>query len=239
MSSAAKTPVKKQPTRAARIAGASSERRERQKAELRATILKVAGELFEQQGYENFSLRQVAERIGYSPTTIYLYFANKDDLILATVQDGFHAFDNRMAEIARDVTDPLQRIHALGSAYIDFGRENPSLYRLMFMQRSDIYVMPRFGDDPANDPVPMDEQAPWGSPERPRTASQGLLVTAVADGMAAGQLKDGNAMIIADVLWAGAHGLVSLAISPLLTPEHSQEMIEPLLSTLIEGVRLR
>jgi AcrR family transcriptional regulator len=52
----------------------------------------------------------VAERIGYSATTIYLHFENKDDLILATVQDGFEAFDRRMEEIAQGKGNPLQRI---------------------------------------------------------------------------------------------------------------------------------
>jgi AcrR family transcriptional regulator len=49
----------------------------------------AAGALFLEQGYERFSLRKVAERIGYSPTTIYLYFRDKDDLLFTVVDEGF------------------------------------------------------------------------------------------------------------------------------------------------------
>ena len=73
----------KEETRSQRIRSASAERRARQKAELRRVILDAATTLFEEHGYENFSLRQVAESIGYSATTIYLHFEDKDDLALA------------------------------------------------------------------------------------------------------------------------------------------------------------
>ena len=119
-------------TREARIKGASSLRRERQKQELRQKILDVASELFLEKGYEKFSLRQVAERIGYSPTTIYLYFQNKDDLLMTAVQEGFDGFDRRMIEIASTTPDSLARIEKLGRAYIDFARMHPAMYQLMF-----------------------------------------------------------------------------------------------------------
>ena len=68
-------------TQAERLRQAIRHRRDQEKQELRQTILNAAGELFLEQGYERFSLRKVAERIGYSPTTIYLYFRDKDDLL--------------------------------------------------------------------------------------------------------------------------------------------------------------
>lgn len=68
-------------TRVERTRQASRHRREQEKEELQQLILKAAGELFLEQGYDRFSLRQVAERIGYSATTIYLYFEDKDDLL--------------------------------------------------------------------------------------------------------------------------------------------------------------
>src|SRR5262244_2221370 len=56
------------------------ERRIREKQALRQEILDAARELFVTEGYENVSMRKVAERIEYSPTTIYLYFKDKADL---------------------------------------------------------------------------------------------------------------------------------------------------------------
>lgn len=211
-------------SRTGRIRTRSTERRERQKRELRQTILDAASELFHECGYENFSLRQVAERIGYSATTIYIYFQNKDDLLRTAVQEGFTAFDRRIENVANSVPDPLRRIEALGREYIAFGMEHPSLYRLMFMQRSDFYFMPGYLEDGAV------------SGGRPRTQSMTTLMQAVQDAMAAGVVRPGDPLITADVLWAGAHGLVSLAISPLMSPDHAQKVIDLLLATLIEGI---
>lgn len=242
-------------TRVARTQNASQQRREQERRDLRQLILQAAGNEFLEKGYDNFSLRRVAERIGYTPTTIYLHFRNKDDLLLATVQDGFEAFDQRMEETASAHSDPIKRIEALGRAYIEFGLQNPALYRLMFMQRSDFYFMPRFVEEGYDDGGDNDSQSKSavatnnasplnGVPasevvERPRTVAMALLVAAVEEGMALGVVKATEPIIAADVLWAGAHGLVSLAISPLMSPEHAHKVIDSLLDTLISGVQLR
>ncbi|HLY30098.1 MAG TPA: helix-turn-helix domain-containing protein, partial [Ktedonobacterales bacterium] len=60
------------PTRAERLRAGSRERREHDRQELRQAILDTAAEMLLTQGYAAFSLRKVAERLGYSATTIYL-----------------------------------------------------------------------------------------------------------------------------------------------------------------------
>ena len=71
--------------------------------------MKAAGELFLKHGYEGFSLRQVAEQIGYSPGTIYLYFDNKDDLLRALADEGLSPF-SRMFEVGRTAPSPTRRL---------------------------------------------------------------------------------------------------------------------------------
>ena len=65
------------------------ERRERARGELRARILAVAEELFVREGYENVSMRRIAARIEYSPTTIYHHFKDKAELF-ACLLEGYH-----------------------------------------------------------------------------------------------------------------------------------------------------
>lgn len=81
---------------AERLQASSLQRREQQKENLRGAILAAAGELFLEQGYEAFSMRQVAERIGYSATTIYRYYEDKDDLLFAIVHEGFTEFQRAL-----------------------------------------------------------------------------------------------------------------------------------------------
>lgn len=220
-------------TRTARTRTKVRERRDKQKQELRALILEAASQEFLEHSYENFSLRRVAERIGYSPTTIYLYFQNKDELLLMTVQNGFGKFDQTIEAAAQSATAPLERIEAIGRAYIEFGLQNPALYRLMFMQRSDFYLMPRL----LGSGTPIAEMQPSSEEVQHRVVAQELLVSAVSEGMSAGQIEKGDAVIVADALWAGAHGLVSLATSPLMAADHARKVAGELLKTLLGGLR--
>src|SRR6266849_10487846 len=124
-------------TQAQRLRQAIRHRQERDKQELRQAILDAAGELFLEQGYERCSLRKVAGRIGYSPTTIYLYFRDKDDLLFTVVEEGFERFGQQLAAAAESQEDPWERLIALGRAYVAFGLQHPVYYQLMFMQRTD------------------------------------------------------------------------------------------------------
>ena len=53
------------------------ERRAREKEQLRRQIIAAARELFVNEGYENVSMRKIADKIEYSPTMIYLYFKTR------------------------------------------------------------------------------------------------------------------------------------------------------------------
>src|SRR5688500_18400357 len=97
-------------TRAARTREAARERREHEKRELRQAILETAGRLFVAQGYDGFSLRQVAEQIGYSPATIYLYFKDKDDLLFTVVDEGFMRFGAALQAAADGTEEPWERL---------------------------------------------------------------------------------------------------------------------------------
>src|SRR5205807_9991232 len=89
-------------TQAERLRQAIRHRQDQEKQELRQTILTTAAELFLEQGYDHFSLRKVAERIGYSPTTIYLYFRDKDDLLFTVVDEGFTRFRSEERRVGKE-----------------------------------------------------------------------------------------------------------------------------------------
>jgi AcrR family transcriptional regulator len=123
-------------TRGERIRTASRHRRELEKEELRQTILKAAGALFLEQGYDGFSMRHLAEQIGYSAATLYLYFRDKDDLLFTIVDEGFIRFGKQLAQAEAKSADPWERLSALGQAYVTFGLANPVYYQLMFLWRT-------------------------------------------------------------------------------------------------------
>lgn len=209
-------------TRAERLREASRLRREAEKQELRQAIIDAAADLFLEKGYEHFSLRQVAERIGYSATTIYLYFQDKDDLLFTVVDQAFARFDANQAAIAASVDDPLERLVALGRGYVRFGLENPIHYQLMFIQRSDFLMNARQGES------------------KPRVNAMEVVQEAVRQAMDAGELRQGDPVAVFDTLWALMHGLVSLTITmPMMSPERSQAAATLALEMAFDGLRGR
>jgi len=109
-----------------------AERRAREKDELRQKILSAASELFVENGFDNVSMRKVADKIEYAASTIYLYFKNKNELVAGICADAFGALNDRLEEIEGQQLPPLEAFLAGVRCYIEFGLEHPHQYRLVF-----------------------------------------------------------------------------------------------------------
>lgn len=115
------------------------ERQERDREAVRRGILDAARELFVAEGFQNVSIRKIAERIEYSPAAIYGYFPSKDDIFFALAEEGFRLLGNPAA--LRD--DPqfadaprLERVKAIFWRLYQFSREQPQYFALMFVDRA-------------------------------------------------------------------------------------------------------
>jgi len=175
------------------------ERRERERSETREKILDAARELFVTEGYEGVSMRRVAEKIEYSPTAIYVHFADKEELF----RELCHQDYARLAEVFQSSvmsTDPIERLRQIGRVYIEFGMRNPNHYKFMFM-----------ATQPPRDPDEEDREI-IGNPEKDAYA---FLKWAVQQAIDAGcfrkELRD--AEVISQTLWASVHGVISLEIA--------------------------
>ncbi len=115
------------------------ERQERDREAIRRAILDAARELFVAEGFQNVSIRKIAERIEYSPAALYGYFASKDDIFFALAEEGFRLLGDPAAvrhdPQLRDAP-PLERIRAVFWRLYEFSREQPQYFALMFVERS-------------------------------------------------------------------------------------------------------
>jgi AcrR family transcriptional regulator len=175
------------------------ERREREKSETREKILDAARELFINEGYEGVSMRKVAEMIEYSPTAIYVHFADKEELF----RELCHQDYARLAEVFRSSvisSEPIERLRQIGQIYVDFGTKYPNHYKFMFMT-----------PHPPHEPDEVDREM-MGNPEKDAYA---FLKWAVQQALDAGcfreELKDPE--VISQTLWGGVHGVISLQIA--------------------------
>jgi AcrR family transcriptional regulator len=109
-----------------------AERRAREKEQLREKILDAASQLFTAEGIENVSIRKVADRIEYSPSTIYLYFKDKDELLATICQETFAQLSARLRKLVAQQSDPIQALRAGFRCYIEFGIQHPHHYHVTF-----------------------------------------------------------------------------------------------------------
>jgi len=167
-----------------------SERKEKEKADLRKSILDAARDLFLEKGFEHTSIRNIAERIEYSPTTIYLYFKDKDSIFLELHNEGFQILGQQMYALTQ-VEDPMERLKAMGRMYVHFAKENPGYYDLMFVQ---------------NAPMDCLNEEKW---EAGSSAFDVLKLT-VQQCMDKGYLPFDDAEMGAFSIWSTMHGMCTL-----------------------------
>jgi len=115
------------------------ERQERDREAVRRSILDAARELFVAEGFQNVSIRKIAERIEYSPAAIYGYFPSKDDIFFALAEEGLHLLADPPA-VQRDPqladATPLERVRAVFWRLYEFSREQPQYFALIFVDRT-------------------------------------------------------------------------------------------------------
>lgn len=114
-----------------------TQRKQREKEEMRSLILDAARSIFLEKGFEQASIRNIAEKIEYSPGTIYLYFRDKDEIFHALHEEGFRRMLEKMQPL-QHVEDPFERLKALGHTYLEFARNNKDFYQLMFIMDAPI-----------------------------------------------------------------------------------------------------
>lgn len=107
-------------------------RRERHKQELRQRIIFATREIASEEGWQGITIRKVAERIEYSPPTIYEYFENKDALLFQLLKDGFHLLYLDLAKAKEEnMETPQQTLYAIAKAYWAFAFRERELYEIM------------------------------------------------------------------------------------------------------------
>ena len=107
------------------------DRKSRETARLRQKILKAALRIFAEQGYDKVSMRKIAAAIDYSPTTIYRFFQNKEDLLRTMAAETYGELSASFEKLkAGDIGDPLGLLKSLVREYIFFCVERPDMFKL-------------------------------------------------------------------------------------------------------------
>jgi len=186
---------------------------------LRAEILEAAARLLIASGDESaVSIRAVAEAVGVTPPSIYLHFADRNELIFAVCEEQFRHLDEALELAVVGVTDPWERVERKGRAYVEFGLTNPEQYRVLFCSPPDL-TPERF----------LDERLIT-------TSAFGHLIEDLLAAMAGATTEE--AAVVASGLWMTVHGITSLLIAkPSFPWPDRPQLIEHVLQTYSAGLR--
>jgi AcrR family transcriptional regulator len=176
-------------------------REPRREGDLRTAVLDAARQLLVREGYRDLSMRDVSRAVGCSVSSIYLYFAGKDALVHALMDEGFERWHRRMREVADAQATPAARLEAVCRAYVEFGLANPEFYEIMYMFHSD--RMARY-------PRELFRRA------RRNLEELGALAAAYAAERPGAEGGADDAQVRATALWATLHGIVSTIIADRL-----------------------
>jgi AcrR family transcriptional regulator len=182
-------------------------RKQKEKEEMRALILDGARSIFLEKGYDLTSIRTIAERIDYSPGTIYLYFKDKDEIFHALHEEGFRRMLQKMQPL-QHVGDPFERLKAMGHVYMEFAEENKDFYDLMFIIKA-----------------PIKHEAHEDKWEMGHHTLN-FLKQIIRECQAAGRFKGMDVEFFSFSIWSAMHGMCALYCRDRCQAYH-EEGIEP------------
>jgi len=198
------------------------ERRQKHKDEFKAEILEAALALFVQEGYNGFSMRKLASRIEHSPTTIYLYFRDRDDLLLH-ICENFYAklLQEQLQGMIADAP-PEQLLRQAFLSYVSYSLKHPELYKVVFFSNPQLYGRPE--DYLSRDTMSL---KCWKQ-----------FCEQVDNCIKSGYFRPLDCYTLSAVLWSAMHGLVTSTIFtkdfPLPDPAVMAEMM---LDGVLSGYR--
>lgn len=199
------------------------ERKEKEKEILRREILAAASELFAREGTANLSMRKIAQKIEYSPTTIYLYFKDKNDLLYQICEETFRQLADEVGKIKEMALGPIEALRGGMRAYIEFGLANPFHYEAIFINPFDF-------DEDCIDEFDFDQSMGKVAFDKLREAVESCIES--------GAIKRADGDLVSQMLWASIHGLTSILISHEKFPfAEKDDLIDMLLDTLIKGLK--
>lgn len=188
--------------------------KKRDRKDVRTLVLRTALRLFLRFGYHEVTMRKIAEEIGYTPGTIYLYFKNKAEILYELHNEGFKLLQERRAKTLAACgahATALEKLAVAGKNYIAFALENPELYELMFFMRE-----PRDHMEAYRKRVGREE----GQPIDYALQTYENLKQSIKECMDEGFLDGVDPDVAAFFHWSLGHGVVSLAIRKRIPLPH-------------------
>lgn len=175
--------------------------------------------LLETKDFDAVSIRAVADAVGVTPPSIYIHFASKEELVMHVTEMHFLALGEVTRAATAGIDDPVDRVRAMGRAFVDFGLQHQEQYRVLFMTRT-----PQWQADHIRERI-MD------------LSGFGQVVEAAKVCIESGAFAKAEPFFVACQLLMGVHGITSILISkPVFPWPDLDTLIDAQIDLLITGL---
>jgi len=187
---------------------------------LKEEFLTIALDFIAKEDIDKLTLKILSDSTGTTRSAIYKHFKSKDALIEKIIEKGFEKFDESVAPVLKNRDKPLiDRFYLSGKLYIEFAKENPNLYRLLFGKKFS-YIREELMSIKDDD-----------------CSGFGALRVAIEEGQDSGILKKQSSYKQSIIVWSSLHGLSSLIIDNFMdVKELSEELYDDAFKMLLAGL---
>ncbi len=168
---------------------------------IKTKILEQTVILIVEIGYNNFTMRKLASRLGITATTIYNYYKNKDDLFLNVLIRGFRELYQRLEDALQNRTTPAEKLRAMITAYIDFGLKDANFYNLMYA-----WHVPKYNDYVGTAMEPVARLQLDGALKIPKIFSDTIKAYAQSSNK---MITDDETVFLMIHYWSQIHGFIA------------------------------
>lgn len=171
-------------------------------------------------GLDALSLRRISATLEVSPPALYAYVSDKRDLLVAIAEGEFARLMHRFREI--DDPDPMERTRCFARAYVDHARENPELFKTMFLFQPDIGAVT---NGAAESRLPA------------ATETFNLPAEAIAEAVESGAIRRQDPVVASLTVWCAVHGLATALLMGFeMGPDLENQLIDSVIETTIRGL---
>jgi AcrR family transcriptional regulator len=196
-----------------------TERRIRQKEEVRASILRAAWQVVIEEGWQALSIRKIAESIEYSAPVIYDHFENKEAILREFTKQGFGLLNNELVKAQKRSGDPEKQIEAMAYSYWEFAFDHKAYYQVMY----------GLGMPSCETVRQISELAEYSS----------LIKKPIIELIASSKNPSAEPMLKLHTFWSMLHGLISINMmgDHASQEEMNRMVLQDFISGFISGIK--
>ncbi|MBI2381012.1 MAG: TetR/AcrR family transcriptional regulator [Gammaproteobacteria bacterium] len=183
--------------------------------------MNAAKEIVRTEGFRGLTARKIAAAIGYTVGSLYLVFKNLDDLIVQVNEDTMSDLHGSIGAAVNEAESPEKAVYACANAYLDFGHQNPHLWRMVFEHKLPL-------GQPLHESFKAKVAETFALCARALQPLFGKQSAAIAD-------------LSSHALWAGIHGICMLSVTGKLESanvENARLLTDNLIHNYLAGARV-